>query len=128
VDWIGVVFLSKFLHYMPLVKIRKRVLSLFVINKHNLFLSKHFEDDVGDDNVLGPRREVEQSWMAGEFLLDCSGCGDDVVVGLDVGREDVPEGGRVLLRLGCVSGVVGVVDELLLDVGDDFFDGGHFGC
>jgi hypothetical protein len=28
----------------------------------------------------------------------------------------------------CVSGVVGVVHELLLDVGDDFFDGGHFGC
>lgn len=66
--------------------------------------------------------------MAGEFLLHGGGCGDNVMVvdgWADVGREEVPEGCRVLLRLGCVAGVVGVVDELLLDVGDDFFDGGH---
>jgi hypothetical protein len=73
---------------------------------------------------------VEECRVAGEFLLHGGGCGDDVVVvngGADVGREEVPEGDRVLLRLGCVAGVVGVVDEFLLDVGDDFFDGGHFG-
>lgn len=69
--------------------------------------------------------------MAGEFLLHGGGCGDDVVVvdgWADVGREEVPEGCRVLLRLGCVAGVVGVVAELLLDVGDYLVDGGHFGC
>ena len=69
--------------------------------------------------------------MAGEFLLHGGGCGDDVVVvdvGLDVRREERPECCGVLLRLGCVAGVVGGVDEFLLDVGDDFFDGGHFGC
>ncbi len=69
--------------------------------------------------------------MLGELILDCCGCGDDVVVvhgRVDVGREELPEGFRVLLCLGTVSCVAGVVDELLLDVGDDFFDGGHFGC
>ena len=68
---------------------------------------------------------MEERWVAGELLLDCGGCGDDVVVGIDVGREELPEGFVVLKRFRCVSCVVGRVAELLDDVGDDF-GGGHF--
>ncbi len=66
--------------------------------------------------------------MTGEFLLDCGRCGDNVVVvdaSVDVRREERPEGCGVLLGLGRVTGVVGGVDELLLDVGDD---GIHIWC
>lgn len=38
--------------------------------------------------------------MLGEFLLDCGGCGYDVVVvhgGIDVGRKELPEGFEVLM-------------------------------
>ena len=63
--------------------------------------------------------------MACELLLDCGGCGDDVVVvhgGADVGREEHPEGFEVLRCFLCVSCVVGVVVEFLDDVGDDLVD------
>lgn len=69
--------------------------------------------------------------MACELILDCCGCGDDVVVvhgRVDVGCEELPEGFRVLLGLGCVSCVGGVVDERLLHAGDDLVDCGHCWC
>ena len=62
--------------------------------------------------------------MAREFLLYGGGCGDDVRiddVGIDVGSEERPV---VFGGLRCGSGVL----EAVCDVGDDFFDGGHFGC
>jgi len=72
---------------------------------------------------------MEECRVTCEFLLDVGGCGDNVVVvdgWVDVWREEVPEGGGVLLGFRPVSRVVGSVVELLHDVGDDFFDGRHF--
>lgn len=72
---------------------------------------------------------MEERWVSSELFLDCSGCCDDVVVvhgGADVGREELPECFDVLCGFLSVSCVVWVVAELLDDVGDDFFDSGHF--